>query len=56
MEYKNEAKIVNPVVDGLRDICARRASTISYMIDEAKKRGLDDTFAREAIYKYGEDI
>lgn len=56
MEYKNEAKIVNPVVNGLRDICARRASTISYMIDEAKKRGLDDDFAWKAIYHYGEDI
>ena len=42
MEYKNTPKIVNPVVDGLREICARRASTMSYMIDEAKKRGIDD--------------
>lgn len=56
MEYKNEAKINNPVVNGLRDICARRASTISYMIDEAKKRGIDDEFAWNAVYKYGEDI
>ena len=56
MEYKNEAKIQNPTVDGLREICARRASTISYMIDEAKKRGLDDQFARDAIYHYGQDL
>ena len=56
MEYKNEAKINNPVVNGLRDICARRASTMSYMIDEAKKRGIDDEFAWNAVYKYGEDI
>ena len=56
MEYKNNAKIDNPVVNGLRDICARRASTISYMIDEAKKRGIDDEFAWNAVYKYGEDI
>jgi len=51
----NKPSIVNPAVDGMRDISARRAATISNMIDEAKKRGLDDTFAREAIYKYGED-
>ena len=49
MEYKNNAKIDNPVVNGLRDICARRASTISYMIDEAKKRGLTD----ETINRFG---
>lgn len=51
----NKPSIVNPAVDGMRDISARRAATISNMIDEAKKRGLDDTFAREAIAKYGAD-
>lgn len=51
----NRPSIVNPAVDGMRDISARRAATISNMIDEAKKRGLDDTFAREAIAKYGAD-
>lgn len=56
MKYINDAKINDEQTLGLRDICARRASTISYMMDEAAKRGLDDTFAREAIYHYGEDL
>ena len=56
MEYKNTPKIVNPVVDGLREICARRASTMSYMIDEAKKRGIDDQFAWDAVYRYGQEL
>ena len=53
---QNEAKLDDEVTNGLRNICARRAATISYMIDEAKKQGLDDSFARRAIYSYGEDI
>ncbi len=56
MEYQNTPKIVNPVVDGLREICARRASTMSYMIDEAKKHGLDDQFAWDAVYRYGQEL
>jgi len=52
----NEAKLNDDVTKGLRNICARRAATISYMIDEAKKQGLDDSFARKAIYNYGKDI
>lgn len=51
----NIPHIVNPVVDGLRDISARRASTISNMIDEAAKRGLDDQFAYDAVWTYGAD-
>lgn len=36
MAFENNVpSIVNPVVDGLRDISARRAATISNMIDEA---------------------
>ena len=51
----NRPSIVNPSVDGMRDISARRAATISNMVAEAKKRGLDDIFAREAIKTYGTD-
>lgn len=51
----NKPNVVNSAVDGMRDICARRAATIANMIDEAEKRGLDDTFAREGIAKYGAD-
>ena len=42
----------------LRGLCAKRASTICYMIQQAKEHGVQDgaAFAREAITKYGEDI
>ena len=43
------------MVDGLRDISARRAATISNMIDEAAKHGLDDQFAYDAVWTYGAD-
>lgn len=56
MEIRNDFKISNPALDGQRNICQRRAATISYMLDEAKKRGLDEEFARAAIYQYGKDI
>ena len=42
-------------VDGMRDISARRAATISNMIEEAAKQGIDDSFARTAIGRYGAD-
>ena len=51
----NKPTISNYGVDGMRDISARRASTIANMIDEAKKQGLDDSFARKAIARYGAD-
>lgn len=51
----NKPTLVNPAVNGMRDICARRAATIAYMVDEAAKRGLDDSFARDAIARYGEE-
>jgi DNA-binding transcriptional regulator YhcF (GntR family) len=38
-----------------RDISEKRASTIAYMIEEAKKAGISDNFARKAIYAYGKD-
>ena len=51
MAFENNVpSIVNPVVDGLRDISARRAATISNMIDEAAKHGLDDQFAYDAVW------
>ena len=56
MAFENNVpSIVNPVVDGLRDISARRAATISNMIDEAAKHGLDDQFAYDAVWTYGAD-
>ena len=56
MAFENNVpSIVNPVVDGLRDISARRAATISNMIDEAAKHGLDDRFAYDAVWTYGAD-
>ncbi len=51
----NKPTLRNYGVDGMREISQRRAATIANMIDEAKKRGLDDSFARDAIGKYGRD-
>ncbi|NLD17547.1 MAG: L-2-amino-thiazoline-4-carboxylic acid hydrolase [Tissierellia bacterium] len=56
MEITNKKSKTNPALDGQRNICQRRAATISNMIEEAKKLGVDKDFARRAIYKYGEDI
>lgn len=55
-EEKNKPKKRSEGLDGQRNICRRRASTISYMIEEAKKQGISDDFARQAIYRYGQDI
>ena len=56
MAFENNIpKLSNYGVDGMRDISARRASTIANMIDKAKKEGLGDDFARRAIGKYGYD-
>ena len=51
----NKPTISNYGVDGMRDISARRAATISNMIDEAAKQGISDDFARAAIARYGAD-
>lgn len=56
MSITNEAKIKDPSTQAMRGLCAKRATTICYMIDEAKKLGLDDAFARKAIWQYGLDI
>ena len=56
MSFENNVPTLrNYGVDGMRDISARRASTIANMIDEAKKEGISDDFARRAIGKYGQD-
>ncbi len=53
MPIQNEATIQNECVFGLRDISERRAATIALMIEEARELGLDEGFARRAIYRYG---
>jgi len=54
MKITNKPTINNECVFGLREISGRRASTIALMIEEAKELGLDESFARRAIYRYGE--
>ena len=51
----NKPQHSNYGVDGMRDISARRASTIANMIEEARQEGLSDDFARRAIGRYGHD-
>lgn len=51
----NTPRLSNYGVDGMRDISARRASTFANMIDEARREGLSDDFARRAIGRYGYD-
>ncbi|MCR4587435.1 MAG: L-2-amino-thiazoline-4-carboxylic acid hydrolase [Lachnospiraceae bacterium] len=51
----NKPSISDFGTDGMRDISARRAATISNMIDEAASEGISDTFARRAIARYGAD-
>lgn len=56
MAFENNVEsIKTDVAIAAREISARRAATISNMIDEAAKRGIDDSFARDAIGKYGAD-
>lgn len=51
---KNNTPSINDEVTlALRSVTEKRASTIANMIDEAKSLGLDDSFARKAIYHYG---
>ncbi len=56
MGIKNVKRKSSPALDGQRNICQRRAATISNMIKCACKRGIDKQFARDAIYEYGQDI
>ncbi len=53
MTITNNPTIENECVNGLRNISERRAATIALMIEEAKELGLDESFARRAIYRYG---
>lgn len=53
-EY-NQPTLRNATVDATREISERRAATISRMVEEAAKRGLDDEFAYDAVYDYGVD-
>ncbi len=55
MDKHNLPKKKSPVSEASRDVSEKRASTIAYMIEEAKKMGIGDDFARKAIYKYGQD-
>lgn len=50
----NKPNINTECVFAAREISERRAATIALMIDEAKKLGVDESFARRAIYRYGE--
>ena len=56
MAFENNVEnIKTDVALAAREISARRAATISNMIEEAGKRGIDDSFARVAIGRYGAD-
>ncbi|MFT8358285.1 L-2-amino-thiazoline-4-carboxylic acid hydrolase [Bifidobacterium aquikefiri] len=56
MSFENNVPHVrNATVDATREISERRAATISRMVDEAAKHGLDDQFAYDAVYDYGHD-
>lgn len=54
MNQENKPTIINDCVNATREISERRAATIALFIDEARKLGLDESFARRAIYRYGE--
>lgn len=51
----NTPHLRSKTVDATREISERRAATISRMVDEASKRGLDDEFAYDAVADYGRD-
>ncbi|MEC5318127.1 L-2-amino-thiazoline-4-carboxylic acid hydrolase [Brenneria populi subsp. brevivirga] len=53
IKKNNTPSINDEVTLALRGVTEKRASTIANMIDEAKSKGLDDGFARAAIYNYG---
>lgn len=56
MSYENNVPhLRNETVDATREISERRAATISQMVDQAQKHGLDDEFAYDAVYGYGAD-
>ncbi|MCG8708281.1 L-2-amino-thiazoline-4-carboxylic acid hydrolase [Brenneria sp. 4F2] len=53
IKKNNTPSITDEVTLALRAVTEKRASTIANMIDEAKSKGLNDNFARAAIYNYG---
>lgn len=53
MYEDNTPHITTPVAEAGREVSERRAGTISRMVDEAAKHGLDDQFAYDAVYDYG---
>lgn len=56
MAFENNVPTLHgEMVDAAREISERRAATISRMVDEAAKRGLDDQFAYDAVADYGVD-
>jgi len=53
-KIKNEAKIKNPLIKGIREQLEHRALWMYLLCDEAKKKGCDpDTFAPDAIHRCG---
>ncbi|MBM6699719.1 L-2-amino-thiazoline-4-carboxylic acid hydrolase [Bifidobacterium pullorum subsp. saeculare] len=56
MAYEhNVPHLHDATIDAAREISERRAATISRMVDEAAKHGLDDQFAYDAVADYGTD-
>lgn len=57
-EIQNTPTKTDEITLALRGLCAKRASTICYMIQQAKAHGVQDgvAFAREAVTQYGADI
>lgn len=54
MAFENNTPTLHgEMVDAAREISERRAATISRMVDEAAKHGLDDEFAYDAVADYG---
>lgn len=53
IKENNTPSVTDEVTLALRGVTEKRASTIANMIDEARSKGLDDGFARAAIYHYG---
>lgn len=51
----NQPSLMDDVTLTLRSITEKRAATMTRMIDEAKRQGLDDAFAIKAVHDYGVD-
>lgn len=54
MSIKNEPKIKNPLIAGIREQLEHRALWMYFLCDEAKKRGLDPReYTPDAIRRCG---